>query len=373
VTIIAASLAWLWSGDPVRALAVLVVATPCPLILAAQIALLAGVSRAASAGIVAKGGGVIERLGEARSVLLDKTGTLTLGSPQVARFETWNGYGENDVLSLAASLDQVSPHALARALVREARERALELPLPEEVEEVPGEGVEGVVAGRRTAVGSARWLASRGYASGGPESLRHVSGTSVVHVGVDGGLVGAVVLADRIRGDAKALTGKLHASGVRHVALVTGDASAAAETIGSEAGVDRVYGGLFPEQKVEIVRSLQERPDMRKVVMVGDGINDAPALAAADVGIAMGAAGATISSETADAIIIVDRVDRVADAIAIGQRSFGIARQSVVVGMGLSILAMALAAVGLIAPVRGAILQEAIDVSVILNALRALH
>jgi heavy metal translocating P-type ATPase len=373
VTLVAAGLAWLLSGDPVRALAVLVVATPCPLILAAPIALLAGVSRAARAGVVVKGGGVIERLGEARTVLLDKTGTLTLGAPQVARIEAWDGGGQNDVLRLAASLDQVSPHALARALVRAARERGLDLPLPDGADETPGDGVEGTIDGRRVAVGSARWLAAKGYANGGPHPALEESERSVVLVGVEGRLIGAIVLADRLRDDAKALTAALHAAGVRHVALVTGDATAAAEAIGREAGVDRVYGGLLPEQKLEIVRSLQKRPDLSPVVMVGDGINDAPALAAADVGIAMGAAGATISSETADAVILVDRVDRVADAIAIGRRAFGIARQSVIVGMGLSFAAMGLAAFGFIAPVGGAILQEAIDVGVILNALRALR
>jgi P-type E1-E2 ATPase len=194
-----------------------------------------------------------------------------------------------------------------------------------------------------------------------------------VLVGVEGRIIGAVVLADRLRDDAKALTQALHEGGISHVALVTGDATAAAETIGREAGVDRVYGGLVPEQKLEIVRSLQERPELRPVAMVGDGINDAPALAAADVGIAMGSAGATISSEAADAVILVDRVDRVADAVAIGRRAFGIARQSVIVGMGLSMGAMVLAALGFIAPVGGALLQEAIDVGVILNALRALR
>jgi heavy metal translocating P-type ATPase len=373
VTLVAAGLAWALSGDPVRALAVLVVATPCPLILAAPIALIAGVSRAARAGVVVKGGGVIERLGEARTVLLDKTGTLTLGSPQVARIEAWDGRAEDDILRLAASLDQVSPHALARALVRAARERGLDLPLPDEAGEAPGEGVEGTVEGLRVAVGSARWLGARGYADGAAHPGLEARGRSVVLVGVEGRIVGAVVLADRLREDAKALTRSLHEQGISHVALVTGDASAAAETIGREAGVDRVYGGLVPEQKLEIVRSLQQRADLRPVVMVGDGINDAPALAAADVGIAMGSAGATISSETADAVILVDRVDRVADAVAIGRRAFRIARQSVIVGMGLSMGAMVLAAFGLIAPVGGALLQEAIDVGVILNALRALR
>jgi heavy metal translocating P-type ATPase len=374
VTLAAAGIAWFLSGDAVRALAVLVVATPCPLILAAPIALLAGVSRAARAGIVVKGGGVIEKLGEARTVLLDKTGTITLGSPELAAIATWNGHSEDELLRVAASLDQVSPHALARALVRAARKRGLDLQVPERAYESPGEGVEGVVDGCRAAVGSARWLSARGYGDGRArrESLAG-SGRSVALVGIDGRLAGAVVLADRLREDAKALAAELRAGGVRYVALVTGDASEAAETMGHEAGVDRVYRGLSPDQKLEIVRSIQQRPELRPVVMVGDGVNDAPALAAADVGIAMGAGGATVSSETADAVILVDRVDRVVQALAIGRRSFGIARQSVLVGMGLSFAAMIFAALGFIAPVGGALLQEAIDVGVILNALRALR
>jgi heavy metal translocating P-type ATPase len=373
LTLAVAGVAWLVSGDSGRALAVLVVATPCPLILAAPIALLAGVSRAARAGVVVKGGGVIEGLGRARSVLLDKTGTLTLGAPEVARVESRDGLDESEILRLAAALDQVSPHALARALVRAARARGFDLPLPQGAQETPGEGVVGTVEGRRVAVGSPRLLEAKGYDGAGAGPVPATALGSSVLVGVDGELVGAVVLADRLREDAKALTERLHEEGIAQVALVTGDASTAAESIGREAGVDHVYAGLTPQEKLEVVRALQARPDRSPVVMVGDGINDAPALAAADVGIAMGAGGATVSSETADAVILVDRVDRVADAVTIGRRAFGIARQSVLVGMGLSAAAMGFAAFGFIAPVGGALLQEAIDVGVILNALRALR
>jgi len=245
------------------------------------------------------------------------------------------------------------------------------------VEEGRGRGAEGRVDGRRIAVGSAAWLRERGYAV--PDATvasldaANGAGRAKVLVGVDGRLGAAIVMADPLRADARGLVEKLRAVGIRHVALATGDRAAVAEEIGRELGVDRVYSDQSPEEKLELVRSLQARDELRPVVMVGDGVNDAPALALADVGVAMGTAGATVASETADAVIVVDRVERVADAVEIGRRSLGIARQSVLAGIGLSLVAMAFAAFGFITPVFGALLQEAIDVAVIANALRALR
>jgi P-type E1-E2 ATPase len=192
-------------------------------------------------------------------------------------------------------------------------------------------------------------------------------------VGVDGKLAGAVVMGDHLRADAHSLVDDLHAAGIRHVAMATGDRATVANAVGAALGVDRVYAEQSPENKVAIVRTLRADPALRPVVMVGDGVNDAPALALADVGIAMGAAGGTVSSDTADAVVVLDRVDRVLDALQIGRRSLRIARQSVLAGLGLSVVAMAAAAAGLLAPVFGALLQEAIDVAVIANALRALR
>jgi P-type E1-E2 ATPase len=225
------------------------------------------------------------------------------------------------------------------------------------------------------AVGSASWLAGRGYeSSAGPVGDHHVgAGQSEILVGVDGRVTAVLVMGDRLREDADDLVTGLRETGIQHVAVVTGDREAIAEDVGRRVGVDRVYGEQSPEDKLEVVRTLQTSPELRPVVMVGDGINDAPALALADVGIAMGAAGATVSSETADAVIVVDRVERVAEALRIGRRSLGIARESVLVGIGLSLVAMCFAAFGFIAPVAGALLQEVIDVAVILNALRALR
>jgi heavy metal translocating P-type ATPase len=371
VTATVAAAAWAVSGDPLRALAVFVVATPCPLILAAPIALICGVSRAARAGVIVKGAGVVERLGRVRTALLDKTGTLTLGTAEIERVVPLDGLGGDEVLRLAASLDQLSGHALAEALVHGAERRGLELSLPDRAEERPGRGIEGVVDGRRVAVGSGRWLRSLGYAAATlpPEG----NGRSSVLVGVDGQVAGAVVVADRPREDAHEVAEELRRAGIVHVAMVTGDRAAVASEVGARLGIERVYSEHSPEEKLEVVRALQASPGLGPVLMVGDGINDAPALALADVGIAMGAAGATIASETADAVIVVDRIGRVADAVRIGRRSLGIARQSVLIGLGLSGIAMAFAAAGLIAPVGGAFLQEAIDVAVILNALRALR
>jgi P-type E1-E2 ATPase len=233
------------------------------------------------------------------------------------------------------------------------------------------------VDGRRVAVGSAAWLRLRGYevpnAAIAELDAENGAGAATVLVGVDGRLAAAVVLADHLRPDARGLVDGLREAGIRHVALATGDRSSVADEIGREVGVDRVYAEQSPEEKLELVRSLQADGVLRPVVMVGDGVNDAPALALADVGIAMGAAGATVASETADAVILVDRVERVADAVRIGKRSLAIARQSVLAGIGLSLIAMAFAALGYIPPVFGALLQEAIDIAVILNALRALH
>jgi len=370
-TMLVAAVAWAVSGDPVRALAVFVVATPCPLILAAPIALMSGLSRAAKAGVVVKGAGTIEQLGEARSVLLDKTGTITLGHPELDRVVQTNGLPGEETLRLAASLDQLSAHPLARALVAGAEDHDLSLVVPENVEEVFGRGVRGTVDERPVLVGSATWLREHGVDPQLPAGID--GGDAKVLVAVDGALAGVVLIGDRLRADSAQLVPRLRAVGVRHVALVTGDKRLVAEAVGATLGVDRVYAEQTPEQKLEVVRALHARPELRGIVMVGDGINDAPALALADVGIAMGSAGATVSSQTADAVILVDRVDRVADAIRIGRRALYIARQSVLAGIGLSLVAMGVAAAGYLPPVGGALVQEGIDVGVILNALRALR
>ena len=377
VTLAVAGIAWALSADPVRALAVVVVATPCPLILAAPIALVSGLSRAARQGVIVKGAGAIETLGQARTVLFDKTGTLTVGTPDVQEIIALGEHTSADVLRLAASVDRLSAHVLGEALVRAARDAELALELPTDVREDPGQGIGGTLDGHRVAVGSRAFLRGQGYdadkVAGAALMTGHGSGEAHVLVGIDGTVAGVIVMADELRPDAERIVERLRAEGVRHVAMVSGDRESVATRIGRALGVDRVYADQSPEDKLAVVRSLRADPALRPVLMVGDGVNDAPALALADLGMAMGAAGATVSSETADAVITVDRVDRVADAVHTGRRALFIARQSVLAGMGLSIAAMAVAAAGYLPPVAGALLQEVIDLAVILNALRALH
>ncbi|MGZ6664368.1 MAG: heavy metal translocating P-type ATPase [Solirubrobacteraceae bacterium] len=377
VTLAVAFGAWLASGDPVRALAVVVVATPCPLILAAPIAFVSGLSRAARSGVIVKGSGAIEALGHARTVLFDKTGTLTVGSPELREVIPRDAVSPAELLRLAASVDQLSVHVLGDTLARAAMDSGLALAEPDHVREEPGQGIEGIVDGRTVAVGSREFLLDVGVPgaeiASAVASSGHGSGEARVLVAADGHLLGVIVMADELRPDAVEIVRRLRAEGVSLLAMVSGDRRSVAERIGRELGIDRVYAELTPQDKLEVVRSIRARPELRPVVMVGDGVNDAPALTLADVGIAMGAAGATVSSETADAVVVVDRIDRVVDAVHAGRRSVFIARQSVLCGMGLSIAAMGVAAAGYLPPVAGALLQEGIDLAVILNALRALR
>jgi len=372
-----AGLAWALSGDAVRALAVVVVATPCPLILAAPIALVSGLSRAARYGVIVKGAGAIETLGQARTVLFDKTGTLTVGTPEVRDIIIRGDHEPGELLALAASVDRMSAHVLGEALVRAAAEAELPLAAATAIGEEPGQGIKGAVDGRKVAVGSRAFVRLAGVPDDEIASAAvmrgHGSGEAHVLVGIDGHLGGVIVMADELRPDANRIVERLRAEGIRHVAMASGDRRSVAERIGRELGVDRVYAEQSPEEKLEVVRRLRADPELSPVIMVGDGVNDAPALALADLGIAMGTAGATVSSETADAVITVDRVDRVADAVHIGRRSLHIARQSVIAGMGLSLAAMVVAAAGYLPPVAGALFQEVIDLAVILNALRALR
>jgi heavy metal translocating P-type ATPase len=373
VTLVIAGAAWAISGDPVRALAVLVVATPCPLILAVPIAIVAGISRAAKRGIIVKGGGALETLARGTVLLFDKTGTLTAGAPELADVESFDGVAPEEVLRLAASLDQVSPHVLASAIVHAARQRGMELDFPTEVHEEGGAGIGGLVDGRRVALGKAAWV-SRGMEM--PARARDVrrrsamEGSSCVFVALDGRVAGALILDDPIRPDTPRVIRTLRRSGIKRVVMVTGDHPDVAESVGIAIGVDRILSERDPTDKVDAVAAERESG---VTIMVGDGVNDAPALAAADVGVAMGARGATASSEAADVVLAVDRLDRVGEALRIARRSRGIAVQSVLVGMGLAFGGMLLGAVGLLKPVGGALLQEAIDVAVILNALRALR
>lgn len=366
-------LAWLVSGDPVRGLAVLVVATPCPLLLAVPIALVSGISRAAHRGVIFRGGGALEALAATRNVLIDKTGTVTVGRPLLRSITTFDrSWSETGLLALAASVDQVSSHILARSIVDAAHERDLDLSLPTETTEQHGAGVVAEVEGREVAVGKLAWILD---GSGEPPEVARfrsrvarVSPT-VVYVSIDGSIIGALVFDDQVRADAAYTIRALRRTGVEKVVMATGDHPVVARSVGMAIGVDDILAEATPEEKVLLLQELQRDGT---TTMVGDGINDAPALAAADVGVAMGARGATASSEAADVVLVVDRLQRLVDAIAIAQRSRRIAVQSVVIGMGLSLAAMTVASFGLLIPLVGALVQEGIDVIAIANALRAL-
>ncbi|MGE0022414.1 MAG: heavy metal translocating P-type ATPase [Hyphomicrobium sp.] len=372
VTLLLAGAAWILSGDPIRGLAVLVASTPCPLILAAPVAFIAGVSRAARLGILIKGSGPLEALARTHTILLDKTGTLTVGGARLVAIETAPGEDADNVLRLAASLEQASHHVVAAAVVAAARLRGLGLDPPEHARETMGSGLEGSVGGKRIKVGSYALVSGLGQpTSWAARALRRASWRSAlsVFVSVDGRLTGAILLADELRRETPRAIQMLRTAGVSRIVMVTGDRADAAETIGAALDLDAVLAERVPSDKVEAV-VVEQR--LHPTVMVGDGINDAPALAAADVGIAMGAGGASASSEAADVVILVDRIDRVSDAVVIARRTRSIALQSIAVGMALSGVAMIAAAFGWLKPVVGALTQEAIDVAVILNALRAL-
>jgi heavy metal translocating P-type ATPase len=373
VTLVLAGAAWLLSGDPIRGLAVLVAATPCPLILAAPAAFIAGVSQAARRGILIKGGGPLEALANTHTVMFDKTGTLTVGGARLVAVETAPGVSADEVLRLAGSLEQVSQHVVAKAIVAAAMAKGITLEMPSHVHETMGSGVEGRIGGGAVMAGSHQLV----YGSRRPEdwavrALRRAAWRSAlsVFVSVDGRAIGALLLGDELRRETPRAVQALRNAGVERIVMVTGDRADAAETIGSALDLDAVLADRVPSDKVDAV-AVEQR--LNPTVMVGDGINDAPALAKANVGIAMGAGGASASSQAADVVILVDRLDRVSDAVTIAKRTQGIAVQSVVAGMAMSGVAMVAAALGWLPPVAGALAQEAIDVAVIVNALRALR
>ena len=370
-TVALAGAAWAWTGDPIRAVAVLVVATPCPLILAVPVAIVSGLSRAAKQGILIKGGQALETLARVRSLVIDKTGTLTHGRARVVSIDVASGQSADELLRIAASLDQASKHMIAQAIVEEAQKKGLKLAVPGDVVETAGEGLEGRVDGHHVVVGGYRFVSERVVGVG--LSLWRAdrpAGAAAVAVGIDGKFAGVLILADELREGTRALLQSLRALGVERIVLATGDRHDVAELVARGLSIDALRSELTPDQKTLVVLSERKHGP---VMMIGDGVNDAPALAAADLGVAMGAKGAAASAEAADVVLLVDQLDRILPAMEIARRSRFIALQSVYAGIGLSVAGMIAAALGFISPVQGAVLQELIDIAVILNALRSLR
>lgn len=367
-TLVVCVIAWLVSGDPTRVLAVLVVATPCPLILATPIAVIGGIDRAARRHVVLRDGGALERLGEADAVVLDKTGTLTLGRPRVRAVRTDDGIPPDEILRLAGAVEEHASHPLARPLVDAARERLGTLPIATAAEEEFGRGIEGTVDGRRVAVGSRAYVAGR-HPVGMVEPA--ADAPIAAWVGIDGTMRGVVEYADEIRPDARRFVADLRARGTRRIVLLSGDAAPNVARAGAALGIDDVAAGLLPEEKERRVRAMGD--EGFRVCMIGDGINDAPALAAATVGVALaGASGrGGVTADAADVVVLRDELGVVIEAMEISRRTMRIARQSIRVGLALSAVGMAVAAAGYLRPIAGAVGQELIDVAVILNALRA--
>jgi heavy metal translocating P-type ATPase len=370
VTGLACLLTYAASRDWTRVLAVLVVATPCPLILAPPVALVAGINRAARRQIIVRTGAALERLGAVTAAVFDKTGTLSVGQPALEHVVVTDGVPEGELLRLVGGLEHASSHPLARVVSDAAEARSRNLPTPSEVVELAGQGVAGLVEGRRIHVGSRTYLSTHAPADAAAASTARRAGPGLMSfVAVDGRLAGVLHFADTLRPDVGALLTRLDALGVRRVLLLSGDHTATAREVAKRVGIAEVRGDLLPRDKVEVVEQLAREGEI--VLMVGDGTNDAPALSAAHVGIALSGHGGGIASEAADVILLTDSLERVGDAIAIGQRTRRLARQSIWAGLALSGVAMVFASVGMLAPTSGALLQEAIDVAVIMNALRA--
>jgi len=366
ISLLIGAVAWIVSGEPVRFAEVLVLATPCPLLLAAPVAFMGGMSRAAHRGIIVKGGGVLETLARVRTVVFDKTGTLTIGAPTITRILPRDPWDEEQLLTRVASAEKFSSHVLAASLVAAALDRGLELLPAKNASEVAAQGVSATIAGHRIDIGT---LAFATAAASDTEAAALEVGELAIYVAIDGRFAGTVVASDPVRDNARATITQLDRLGVHETVMLTGDARATAAHVASAVGISRFTADCLPGDKVDAVRNISARP----VLMVGDGVNDAPVLAAADVGIAMGARGATAASESAGAVILLDDISAVALAVRIGQDTVRIALQSIWLGIALSIGLMLVAAFGVIPATLGAGIQEVVDLATILNALRAIR
>ncbi len=368
-TLIAYALAigvWVISGDPIRFLEVIVVATPCPLLLAAPIALISGMARSSRYGIIVKTGGALERLAEVQTMAFDKTGTLTRGELAVDSVMAFGSFTKDEVLRIAANLEQGSNHIIAQAIIDAAKLKKLKLQKLKRVQEVSGLGLKAIIKNQEVLVGRLRFIEENGISM--PARFQQPSSQhSLVYVAAHGKLAGIIALKDELRPEAKTTIDKLRDLGIKEIIMVTGDNAVTAQTIAKQLKIGHVHADALPVDKLRVLHEVKHHP----VAFVGDGVNDAPILAGADIGIALGARGSTAASESADMVIMQDNVSRVATATIIAKRTFQIARQSILVGIGLSLGLMAIFATGKFTPLTGAIVQEVVDVVVIFNALRA--
>jgi len=364
-SLVLAAAAWALSGQPTRFAEVLVLATPCPLLIAAPVAFLAGLSRAAKGGVIMKGGAVLEQLARVRVAAFDKTGTLTRGIPTLAEVRPEPGFSADYVLRLAASAEQYSSHALAAGVRAAALERGLMLARSEDAREIATNGVTAWIENHSVTVGKPAYIAAL---VSGMRRTPLAPGQAAAYVAVDGRFAGSLILADAPRPESSQVIAWLREHGVERIVMLTGDARPTAESIGRAIGISEVQSELLPGEKVHFASQLRPRP----VMMVGDGVNDAPVLAAADVGVAMGAKGATAAGDAADVVILVDSLRPVADALAIGRHTLQVALTAIWIGIGLSVGLMLVAMTGIIPAVTGALIQELVDLATILYALRAL-
>lgn len=363
VSLVIGGVAWWLSGNPGRFAEVLVLATPCPLLIAAPVALISGMSRAAKHGIIVKNGGILERLANVQTIVFDKTGTLTTGKLNVDHVRPVEGVSEHELLRLAASADSSSAHILAASIVRHAKDQKIDLVEPDGIDEVAGKGLRAVVEGRNVIIGRKAFLEEQGI----EVSVGRDVGATAMFVAYDDKFKGYISFSDTVRDNAGETIQKLGSMNITHLAMLTGDHYETAKMVGKTLGITDIKAECLPADKLKAVKTFQYKP----VMMVGDGVNDAPVLAAADVGVAMGARGATAASESADVVIMLDDISRVSLSVGIAKTTIRIALQSVTVGIALSVLLMLIATSGKIPAVVGAGLQEVVDVIVILNALRA--
>ena len=366
VAFLVAGAAWYVSGDAIRFLEVIVVATPCPLILGAPIALISGMSRAAKHGIIVKTGSAIERLAEIETMAFDKTGTLTRGVPTVDKVLTYGSFTKKDVLSFAAAIEQNSTHILARSIVQKAADDGIKIPKAKQVRELAGHGLKGGLQGKEIIVGRLSLLEENNIPL--PKNFKSDSiKQTASYLAINGELAGIITFVDEIRPETKAMLTRLKKAGIKHTLMITGDNSVTANAIAKQLGIEKVVADALPADKIHALEAVKDRP----VGFVGDGVNDAPVLTASDVGIALGARGSTAASESADIVIMLDDVSKVAEGVEIAKRTFFIAKQSILIGIFISLGLMAVFSTGRFKPVHGALLQELVDITVIVNALRA--